>query len=597
MKQTFKYLSMAALVLLGAISVSCNKELDADVQESTPDIIETFTATVQMVSDKTKTIIESNGTHKFKAGDQFAVIYYNGNWDLATSKPLVDANISADGKSATFTVTLKNADKVQGVQYYYPATAVVKHSSSYEILWNSLNTQDGTLDYIASNCDICYNPYPTAWVEGHLPNISLTNGIVIGKFTFKDLLGTAINDDLTSVTISDGTNTYTVTPPSSATTFSSDPIYVAMKPVASDKTISFNYTDGTNNFSKTVTGKTLEMGNIYPINVKAQGTIDLNTVSSDLTAGDGDILTGTLSGNRKISVASGATLTLRDVTINGVDDWQYKWAGITCLGDATIILDGSNTVKGFYNEYPGIYVPSGKTLTIQGTTGSLNASSNGYAAGIGASYNDACGNIVIEGGIITATGGKRAAGIGACYNKACGNIAISGGNVTATSGVENGAGIGGAEQIGGSCGNITISGSATVTAAGSGNGAGIGGGALGNCGIITISGGIVTATGGDHAAGIGEGNNGHYTSITISGGTVTANGGYIAAAIGGGSGGENSGTIGDIIITNTVTKVTATKGSSATYCIGAGYRNTCGTITIGGTVTGNIDTSPYTYQP
>jgi hypothetical protein len=53
-----------------------------------------------------------------------------------------------------------------------------------------------------------------------------------------------------------------------------------------------------------------------------------------------------------------------------------------------IILDGSNTVKGFYSEYPDIYVPSGKALTIQGTTGSLNATSNGYAAGISAGSGD-----------------------------------------------------------------------------------------------------------------------------------------------------------------------------------------------------------------
>jgi len=71
----------------------------------------------------------------------------------------------------------------------------------------------------------------------------------------------------------------------------------------------------------------------------------------------------------KISIAAGATVTLSGVTINGTNSVSCWWAGLNCLGDATIILaDGTtNSVKGFYENYPGIHVPSGKTLTIQGT--------------------------------------------------------------------------------------------------------------------------------------------------------------------------------------------------------------------------------------
>lgn len=65
-----------------------------------------------------------------------------------------------------------------------------------------------------------------------------------------------------------------------------------------------------------------------------------------------------------------------------MNDWT-----LNCLGDATIILaDGTtNTVKGFHVDYPGIHVPSGKTLTITGT-GMLRASSKGFGAGIGGGY-------------------------------------------------------------------------------------------------------------------------------------------------------------------------------------------------------------------
>ena len=43
--------------------------------------------------------------------------------------------------------------------------------------------------------------------------------------------------------------------------------------------------------------------------------------------------------------------------------------------------------------------------------------------------------------------------------------------------------------------------------------------------------------------------------------------------------------------------VTATKGDRCPYSIGGGERGWCGTVTMGGTVTGPIGQSPYTYKP
>lgn len=159
--------------------------------------------------------------------------------------------------------------------------------------------------------------------------------------------------------------------------------------------------------------------------------IDLSTLTGNYEAKNNDILTGTLNGNYKITIKDGATVTLNGVTIEGEDDDDYAWAGITCLGDATIILVAKNIVKGFDSYYPGIFVPKDKTLTIKGT-GSLDASSNGHAAGIGAGYFGMdCGNITIESGTIKAVGGYRTAGIGGAYKSSCGNITIKGGQITA----------------------------------------------------------------------------------------------------------------------------------------------------------------------
>ncbi|MBO4655069.1 MAG: hypothetical protein J5644_05955, partial [Bacteroidales bacterium] len=306
----------------------------------------------------------------------------------------------------------------------------------------------------------------------------------------------------------------------------------------------------------------------------ATDVIDLGDVTANTTIATGKTVIGTLAGNYKISIAAGAEVILSGATINGVNNYSYQWAGLTCIGNATIILkDGTtNTVKGFHENYPGVHVPSGSTLIIQGeTTGSgrLDARSNGngYGAGIGSCFNIDCGDIIINGGTITATSLNCAAGIGSGMRSSCGDITINGGTVTANCGW-NGAGIGsgGYYEASSSCGNITINGG-SVTATGGKYAAGIGSGCGQNgsssCGIIVINGGTVTATGGENGAGIGTGFDGHCDAITIA---------------------------------NTVTRVTATKGNYTTNSIGNGSGGTCGTVTIGGVV-GAISTSPYTYEP
>ena len=361
----------------------------------------------------------------------------------------------------------------------------------------------------------------------------------------------------------------------------------------------------------------------YPKNV------NLASINADFTARDGQVLTGALDGDYQISIADGATVTLdgADITCLGIG---AKYAGITCLGDATILLSGTNYLKGGLDdnsginglgEWPGIFVPANKTLTIGGA-GSLDARSGGIdeekkaAPGIGAISDnalqgEACGNIVIKGGTITTIGAGASAGIGGSYKYGCGYITITGSaSVTATGGFEGGAGIGGGFDS--SCGDITISTSGSVTATGYNGGAGIGCGPVSTCGNITINTtGTVTSTGGSSAAGIGAGSTesesgtnqcgniticgsgtiiamGGYNAagigsgigsgtnasgssksqcgnILISGGTVTATGGYIAAGIGTGS---ELAQCGDVTITNGVTSVTATKGDGASNSIG-----------------------------
>ena len=167
--------------------------------------------------------------------------------------------------------------------------------------------------------------------------------------------------------------------------------------------------------------------------------------SENYEANDGDVLTGSTSGT--VTIVTDAKITLSDVTITG---------GIICEGTATITLVGTNSVTGA-SPKAGIQVGgSGTTLSIKGN-GSLTANGGSQSAGIGLSRAwdvDAMGgDIVIEGGNITATGDNFGAGIGTGVSygngtdntATIGNITIKGGTVKAIGGTNQftpGSGIG-----------------------------------------------------------------------------------------------------------------------------------------------------------
>lgn len=262
-------------------------------------------------------------------------------------------------------------------------------------------------------------------------------------------------------------------------------------------------------------------------------TINLANVTADRTLNNGDVATGALGGNYKISIAADATITLNQAQIYGRGSGSYPWAGLTCLGDATIILKSNdNEILGFSSNYPGIYVPVGCTLTIKGD-GTLYSMNNGKGAAIGSGDAHAvdckaCGNIVIEGGVIKATTGYGGAGIGSgagagdgSAGPSCGNIVIMGGDITVQKTGSDGAGIGSGGR-GASCGSIAIMGGsvrALNCCIGSGDWSS-------SCGDILISEGVsyvnaITSTG----SAIGAGSQGSTCgTVTISKG-LTQNGG------------------------------------------------------------------------
>ena len=657
MNKTIKFLSIAALALMGTVMTGCSNKDELQQPESVKRTV-TLTTTVSLDGGAgTRALDVTTGVKTFAVDDQISFVYKNTSDEtkLAVSEKLTQSDISADGKTATIYVLLEDPATDSQLRMIYPATmanipmdenATIDDAGTINLgaLQTGQSGYEGELDY-----------YDLAVYDGTLngyalpASVTLANKLAICAFTIKNADGTQdITTTITNLTISDGTYNYSI---SRSNLIS--PIYVAMMPV-DNANITMTATDNDGqHYAKSLTNITYAANNIYPLAMRmtesfktystlpdgthlnvgdqldlssyflingvveqltssnapytlvranvegstvteaADGAyyvfkdkngdfygkdaglhasaasdgifvagyyegmksytmlshVNLANVTAAYTAQTYDCLYGTLGSEVQISIANNAVVWLGGITINGGDDWNTDWAGITCEGDATLVLaDGTtNLVKPFCSSRAAISVPSGKTLTIQGS-GSLTADArdnSGNGAGIGGGDSENYGEIEITGDVnVTAYGGFGAAGIGS------GSAGFS-------------------SVIGG---DITISTSGTVTATGGEQAAGIGSGSAGNadnsCGNILISKGTVVATGGAHGAGIG-------TGLKFTGNSIC----------------------GTITITDVVTKVTATKGESAYDCIGRGNSGSCGTVTIGGTVYwGPKDSDPTWYE-
>ena len=471
MMKTMRFLSMAALVFVSAIITGCSTDDDSTSLDQPASKTVTLTTTISMDGSATTRALTEAGVKTFAVGEQIAVVYTNTSSERvkAVSNALQAGDITNSGKTAKITVTLTNP-KAGSVDYIYPAS-MANNDGTPNL--SALCMQDGTQPTLAAKLDYAKGSGAMT-VNGNeytLPGIALKNQLAICKFKVKNAGGTEITGNITGLTVSDGTNTYTVSRSAAA-----GPIYVAMLPVSNDKTLSFVANDASDSYFKSVTGKTLAVNNQYPITVTMeQGqTTNLANLKADHTAVNGETLTGALAASHKISIAAGATVILNNVDINygtTLTTATSLYAGITCLGDATLIVSGTDYVKSFDDGYPGIFVPSGHTLTITGS-GMLYADGpKDDGAGIGSGRSDIGavkngGNIIIQGGTIWATGGSGAAGIG------------SGASANYTE-YETG--------TSSSCGYITIKSSVTSVLARKGSeAASIGKGQNSNCGTVTI---------------------------------------------------------------------------------------------------------------
>ena len=360
--------------------------------------------------------------------------------------------------------------------------------------------------------------------DGDTP-IAFTNGMYLRQY---DHDSNPVNaDKVQEVDVKEDTpvmaSTYgalTVTPESAASELT-----VALRNELGADTYSFLVdADNGETYTFSKSNVNFENGKYYEITMKmteAAQFVDLSTKTANYEAQDGDVLTGQLPSDCQLTIAADATVTLFNATVN-YDGGYPNRAAVSCLGNATLVLKGPNTVTCNSSKGAGITPADGSTLTIQGN-GILNVNGNGdecigigyrsgvngtgnvvinsgtivinaHSAAIGAKFGS-IGDITINGGNVTAYGNDFAAAIGCGFDGSCGNITITGGTVTA---IGNGAGctaIGTGDGYGSStCGDITISGGTVTATSGNGVQSVIGVGCTGTCSSVTITTGITSLT-------------------------------------------------------------------------------------------------------
>jgi len=263
MKKTFRFLSMAALLVVGAIMTGCSSDdnIDNPQQPTNKDNVVTLTATVSLDGGSgTRAINGTTGAKTFESGKQIAVIYKNTS-NKTVKAVSTDFTPTGDNTTATFTVTLTNPATDGAIRYIYPATmakdvaegATITDDDATIDYSGIFGSQNGTLATLA-NYDLAVKDATLSGTD-QPASVTLKNPLAICKFTFKD---TGSNDitSITRLTVSDGTNAYGIS------TSGLSEIYVAMKPVASGN-IAFTAATASKTYFRTVTGKSLVASKLY----------------------------------------------------------------------------------------------------------------------------------------------------------------------------------------------------------------------------------------------------------------------------------------------------------------------------------------------
>lgn len=383
MKSIMRFFSIATLAAAMATMVGCAKE------ETNNTDGQTFTTTVQLPDGGGKAISE-NGEKTFAVGDKIKLTVYAEPYPVYISEPLTALNISNDGKAAEFTFNFPSAPTLpvgSDVVTTYPG-----YDHNISINFQELGTLATlpTYDYATGSSKIT--------TEGQLPTLTiLENQYAILKLkilnsAFQDItsfindLYININDQ--DIEVTRGAGNYGTDP--FYTHFADDTlIYVVVPPINNGNIVFTARIDGTGysyTRTKTVTGKTLQAGHMYPVELYMEdpATVTWNTAIIDGTAENYNGINAP-SGNWRGPSLGGiywatrapATWTGGVISGSGASYGVSFTSGLGqitrivmtdfSVGEGSTLLDGwtqSGTTLTWNGESDDVYLVNGNTLTL-----------------------------------------------------------------------------------------------------------------------------------------------------------------------------------------------------------------------------------------
>ena len=263
--QIRRYLNMAALALAGALASGCDNTEIASMTdpETAGGYAVTLTTTLSFDEAQTRTLTDQ-GVKTFAEGDKFAVLYWHK--DLYRTKvetaPLQAADITNGGRTAKISVVLNTPRSgTSDIKIVYPASLASRDYDDGIDIEALRARQDGTFANIAQwDAGVATTDLTISNGVATLnSNLSLQNPFCIVGFTLTDDNATALNSRITDLDITAGAHNYNI-----RRTASSEPIFLAMKPVNNEK-VTITFKDGDDYYSQSVT-TTLSASNIYPVN-------------------------------------------------------------------------------------------------------------------------------------------------------------------------------------------------------------------------------------------------------------------------------------------------------------------------------------------
>ena len=389
MKKYIYNISLLAVLFLTV--TACTKDdfsLDSSAIEKEQPVIKTYTMTVN--ASKGEDVANTRAL-------SLDVTTLKSTWEVDEEVTVYNETKSADlggtlkaqsaGTSTTLSGTLSGTIEKNDV------LTLKFHSPSYA-------SQDGTLDYIAANCDYATATVNVTAIDGD--NVTtdaahFVNQQAIVKFTLKDKgNGGALLGGTTKLAVTVGSNSYTITPASPTSE-----LFVAI-PAFSGQSITLNAVVGTEIYIFTNASATFANSQYYTVGVwmTHQGTIEIGKLigqngcvydnaaaaeTAGTTAvgmitylGDGSncqhglAIQLTNSSDASFTGAQTAASTLAAVPgcswrIPTKEDWQYMFIGCAASGDTTTKAMKMQ-VNGFISTIMNI--PEGTTLWTSSPSGS-----------------------------------------------------------------------------------------------------------------------------------------------------------------------------------------------------------------------------------